>query len=81
MSVRERAAERGYMPSIKEFEAWLTTGDTASKLDKTPQGIKWLWEEKRLRGVRTRLGWLVDPRDVARYAGERGLEIKEEQGQ
>jgi hypothetical protein len=66
------------LPSIKEFEAWLTTGDTASKLDKTPQGIKWLLEEKRLRGVRTRLGWLVDPEDVARYAREHGIEIRKD---
>ena len=66
------------MPSITEFERWLTTGDTASALGKTPQGIKWLLENRRPRGARTRLGWLVDPSDVERYAREHGIEMKED---
>jgi hypothetical protein len=63
---------------MRELEGWYTTGDTASALGKTPQGIKWLLGEGRLRGVRTRLGWLVDPEDVRRYAREHGIETKEE---
>ncbi len=66
------------MPSIREFEKWFITGDTASALGKTPQGIKWLLENRRLRGARTRLGWLVDPKDVERYAREHGIERKGE---
>ena len=66
------------MPSIREFEKWFTTGDAASALGKTPQGIKWLLENRRLRGARTRLGWLVDPSDVERYAREHALGTKEE---
>jgi hypothetical protein len=68
----------GYLPGIREFEKWFTTGDTASALGKTPQGIKWLLENRRLRGARTRLGWLVDPKDVKRYAREHGIEQKGE---
>jgi hypothetical protein len=66
------------MPSIRELERWFTTGEAASTLGKTPQGIKWMLEDRRLRGARTRLGWLVDPKDVERYAREHGIEIKEE---
>jgi len=56
------------MPTIKELEAWMTTGDAASRLGKTVQGVKWLLENRRLRGVRTRLGWLIDPATVEEYA-------------
>jgi hypothetical protein len=70
--------KEAYLPSIREFEKWFTTGDTASALGKTPQGIKWLLENRRLRGARTRLGWLVDPKDVERYAREHGIERKGE---
>jgi hypothetical protein len=70
--------KEGYLPGIREFEKWFTTGDTASALGKTPQGIKWLLENRRLRGARTRLGWLVDPKDVERYAREHGIEQKGE---
>ncbi len=58
------------MPSIRQFEQWLTTGDTASRLGKSRQGIVWLLENKRLRGARTALGWLVDSVDVERFARE-----------
>jgi hypothetical protein len=69
-----------YLPGIREFEKWFTTGDAASALGKTSQGIKWLLENRRLRGARTRLGWLVDPKDVERYAREHGIEQKGENG-
>jgi excisionase family DNA binding protein len=52
------------MPTLREFEQWLTTSEAASRLGKSPQGIKWMLENQRLRGVRTKLGWLVDPADV-----------------
>lgn len=76
--VGKRGTKGVCMPSIKQFEEWWTTGDAASTLGKSPQGIKWLLQEKRLRGVRTRLGWLVDPEDVERYAREHGIKTKEE---
>lgn len=58
------------MPSEQEFERWLTTGDAANRLGKSRQGVVWLLENRRLRGVRTALGWLVDPRDVQRLASQ-----------
>ena len=68
-----------YLPNIREFEEWLTTGEVASRLGKSRQGVVWLCENRRLRAVRTRLGWLVDPNDVERYAREHGtVEMKED---
>jgi hypothetical protein len=59
------------MPSIREFEGWLTTGQAASRLDLSRQGVVWLLEHRRLRGARTALGWLCDPQDVERLRRER----------
>jgi hypothetical protein len=67
------------MPSVQEFESWLTTGFAASKLGKSRQGVVWLCENRKLRAARTALGWLVDPNDVERYASEHGIEIKGEE--
>jgi helix-turn-helix protein len=64
------------MPTIQEFEKWITTGNVASILGKSRQGIVWLCENRRLRAARTSLGWLVDPQDVERYAREHGIEIE-----
>lgn len=52
------------MPSMRELGTWLTTGEAAQRLGKTRQGIVWMLQNRRLRGVRTRLGWLVDPASV-----------------
>lgn len=58
------------MPTIREFEQWFTTGQSASRLGKTRQGVVWMLENRRLRGARTALGWLCDPADVERLARE-----------
>lgn len=59
------------MPTLAEFERWITTGHTASRLGASRQGVVWMLENRKLRGVRTALGWLVDPKDVERLARER----------
>jgi excisionase family DNA binding protein len=64
------------LPSIRGFEGWLTTSEAASILGKSRQGVVWLCENRRLRGARTHLGWLVDPEDVERYAREHGIAKK-----
>ncbi len=56
------------MPTIREFEQWLTTGEAASKLGKTREGVKWMLRARRLRGAETKLGWLIDPQSVEEYA-------------
>ncbi len=61
------------MPSLQEFEKWLTTGQAASQLDKSRQGVTWLVENRRLRAVKTQLGWLIDPKAVEEFRDrERG---------
>ena len=55
------------MPSLSEFEHWLTTGQAARKLGKSRQGVTWLVENKKLRAVKTQAGWLIDPDAVAVY--------------
>jgi excisionase family DNA binding protein len=55
------------VPTLKEFEKWLTTSEAASRMGKTRQGVVWMLENARLRGVRTALGWLVDPEAVEEF--------------
>jgi orotate phosphoribosyltransferase-like protein len=52
------------MPSLQEFEKWLTTGQAATELGKSRQGVTWLVENRRLRAVKTQLGYLIDPDSV-----------------
>ena len=56
------------MPSLQEFEKWLTTGQAASELGKSRQGVTWLVENKKLRAVKTNAGWLIDPDSVEAFA-------------
>lgn len=58
------------MPSLQEFEKWMTTGQAASKLGKSRQGVTWLVENKKLRAVKTQAGWLIDPDAVAVYKAQ-----------
>ena len=58
------------MPTMKELERWLTTSQAASKLGKTRQGITWMAENKRIRAVKTQLGWLIDPEAVEKLKRE-----------
>ena len=61
------------MPTMREFEQWLTTSQAASQLGKSRQGVTWLVENRRLRAVKTQLGWLIDPKAVEEFRGrERG---------
>jgi excisionase family DNA binding protein len=55
------------MPTLKEFAGWLTTGQAASQLGKSRQGVTWLVENGRLRAVKTQAGWLIDPKAVEEY--------------
>ena len=54
------------MPTLREFERWLTTSQAASELGRSRQGVLWMLENGRLRSVKTQLGWLVDPEAVER---------------
>jgi hypothetical protein len=62
------------MPTIKELEQWLSTGQAASRLNKSRQGIIWMVENKKLRASRTPLGWLIDPKSVEEEAAKTSRE-------
>ena len=55
------------MPTLKEFAGWLTTRQAASRMGKSRQGVTWLVENRRLRAVKTQLGWLLDPKSVEEF--------------
>jgi len=60
------------MPTLGEFEKWLTTGQAASRLRKSRQGVTWMIENRRLRAVKTQLGYLVDPASVEALRSKEG---------
>jgi len=52
------------MPSLKELERWMGTGQVADKLDYSRQYIINLAKERKIRAVKTGAGWLYDPDSV-----------------
>ncbi len=65
------------MPSFKELEKWLSTGQVAKRLGKSRQGVLWLAEAKKLRAVKVACGWIFDPASVSEYAEKHGRKGKE----
>ncbi len=55
------------MPTLKELERWLSTSQAKEKMGKSRQGAMWMAENKRVRAVKTAVGWLYDPEDVEKY--------------
>jgi hypothetical protein len=60
------------VPTPREFEDWYTAREVAIRAGQSPQWIKRLCEQRRLRASRTKLGWLIDPADAERYVHEHG---------
>ena len=56
------------MPSLKELETWMSTGQVSKKLGRSRQGVINLARERRLRAVMTGAGWIYDPASVADFA-------------
>jgi len=56
------------MPSLKELERWMGTGQVAAKLGYSRQYIIALAKERKIRAVKTGAGWLYDPDSVAVFA-------------
>jgi len=50
---------------------WPAVRDVVRELDLSQVYVNRLVRQGRLRAVRTRLGWLVDPESVQAYARER----------
>jgi excisionase family DNA binding protein len=66
------------MPSLRELERWLGTGQVSKKLGYSRQGVINLARDGRIRAVKTGAGWLYDPESVeafcARLEGKRKKE-------
>lgn len=58
------------MVSLTELERWMSTGQVASVLGRSRQGVIDLAEARRIRSVRTAVGWLYDPKSVEAFAEE-----------
>jgi len=56
------------MPTLQEFEKWLSTGQVAKRLGRTRQGVINLAESRKIRAVKTAAGWLYDPDSVETFA-------------
>ena len=56
------------MPSLKELERWMGTGQVAANLGYSRQYIINLAKERKLRAVKTGAGWLYDPDSVSVFA-------------
>jgi hypothetical protein len=52
------------MPSFRELERWLGTGQVAKRLGYSRQGTINLAEEGKIRAVKTGAGWIYDPDSV-----------------
>jgi len=52
------------MPSLKELERWMGTGQVADKLGYSRQYVINLAKERKIRAVKTGAGWLYDPDDI-----------------
>jgi hypothetical protein len=56
------------LPSLKELENWMSTGQVSKELGRSRQGVINLARERRLRAVKTGAGWIYDPVSVADFA-------------
>jgi hypothetical protein len=55
------------MPTLRQLENWMSTGQVAKKLGYSRQGVINLAEDKKIRAVKTQAGWIYDPDSVATY--------------
>ena len=59
------------MPSLSEFEKWLSTGQVSKRLGYSRQGATDLAHSRKIRAVKTAAGWLYDPHSVDLFDAER----------
>ena len=55
------------MPSLRELERWMGTGQVSKELGYSRQGIINLAGDGRIRAVKTGAGWLYDPESVETF--------------
>lgn len=64
--------------SIEEVESWLSPSQAGRLLGTSGQWVTHLARNRKLRGVKTALGWLVDPDDVKRMAEKRSRSVHQQ---
>jgi hypothetical protein len=55
------------MPTLKELERWMGTGQVSKELGYSRQGVINLAEDGKIRAVKTGAGWIYDPDSVAMF--------------
>jgi len=60
------------MPTLREFEQWMSTGQVSNRLGRSRQGVINLAEDKSIRAVKTAAGWLYDPQSVEDFEKRQG---------
>jgi hypothetical protein len=60
------------MPTLREFEQWMSTGQLSKRLGRSRQGVINLAEDKSIRAVKTAAGWLYDPQSVEDFEKNQG---------
>ncbi len=55
---------------------WPGVGEVATQLGKSQHHIHEMLDEGRLKGIRTRVGWLIHPACVERVAREEGKPLE-----
>ena len=58
------------MPSLKELERWMGTGQVADRLVYSRQYVINLAKERKIRAVKTGAGWLYDPDSIETFAAK-----------
>ncbi len=56
---------------------WPGIGDVATRLGKTQQDIHNMLNDGRLKGIRTRVGWIIHPACVERVARKEDRPLQE----
>jgi excisionase family DNA binding protein len=50
---------------LKDLERWITPGDLAQELGISRQAVHKRLKDGKLRAVKTRQGWLIDPAEAS----------------
>ncbi len=61
------------MVKLRDLEGWMSIGQVSKKLGRSRQGVLNIVDEGRIRGVKTQIGWLLDPASVEEFAEREGM--------
>ena len=68
------------MPTLKELENWMSTGQVSKRLGRSRQGVINLAESRKLRAVKVAGEfWAYDPESVEDFAHKEAIKARERQ--